>query len=203
MTGSGPGYGPAGPGLIYNNLIKINKDSGIFENFGSCSITVDNAPVGNKDCPSRPKNQHNSILKNSSAKLGHSQASLERSCSHDDLASHVGSSRSQKARAAASGAHEYGGGWQHQSSTVARDHQNRGKASSRAVQRASRRSKAQGQASSSSGQDSGDSDSDIEFRFGARAAFIDKVRRAVAGRHGSKDRHLPKWQRLAINQIRV
>jgi hypothetical protein len=55
MTGSGPGYGPSGPGLIYNNLIRINKDSGIFENFGSCSITVDNGPNGGKEGTSKPK----------------------------------------------------------------------------------------------------------------------------------------------------
>jgi hypothetical protein len=106
MTGSGPGCGSSGPGLIYNNLIKINKDSGIFENFGSCSITVDNGPGPSKECPSRPKHQHNSILKNISAKLGNSQASFDRSCSQEEINSNVGSFRSQRACAApVSGAH--------------------------------------------------------------------------------------------------
>lgn len=84
-----------------------------------------------------------------------------------------------------------------------REHPSRGKGSSRPAQPTKRNSGAPNKATQSSYDDSEDSDSDIEFQYGNRAAFIDKVRRVVAGRHGSKDRHLPKWQRLAVNQIRV
>jgi len=207
MTGSGPGYGPSGPGLIYNNLIKINKDSGIFENFGSCSITVENATAGGRDGPSKPKNQHNSILKNSSAKLGNSQASLERSCSHEELNSHIGSFRSQRPYGGhGSTINEYGHGcshYLHQPSHAARDQQHKGKTSSAAAQALVNQDKLLVNAPSTSGDESEDSDSDIEFKYGSRATFIDKVQRAVPGHHGAKDRHLPKWQRLAINQIRV
>jgi hypothetical protein len=83
--------------------------------------------------------------------------------------------------------------------SVGRDRQSR-----RTVNRAANptsNEKPRGQALPSS--DDSDSDSDIEFKLGRSAAFIDKVQRAVSGRHGAKDSHLPKWQRLAINQIRV
>ena len=105
MTGSGPGNGPSDPSVIYNNVIRINKDSGIFENFATNSIVNEKSShlAARKDGTSRRKHHHNSILKNSSAKLANSQVSLERSCSHEDVTSYVASERSQMKKSAING----------------------------------------------------------------------------------------------------
>lgn len=188
------GSGSTGPGMIYNNLIKINKDSGIFENFGSCSLTVDNAPVPFKDSSSRPKGYQNSILKNMSAKLGNSQASFDRSGSQEEINSNVGSFASQRAGGGIiPGSHEYGGTVKLPDSQpqkrTARDRQARRKGGKAA--NPSGIEKLRGAALSDS--EDSDSDSDLEFRLGKSAAFIEKVQRAVSGHQKLAGSSLPKW----------